>query len=94
MKDEPQKPVLPIGRIEIRTFMRSPMCPWCQEKNAKRWLRESQAMIAVDVGPALSTWTCDYCDFSVTLPPGAFPSYDHEEVHLQPSNKIRQPGEQ
>jgi hypothetical protein len=94
-KEEPKKPALPIGSVEVRTFMRKPMCPWCQEKGVHRWLVEVEHKILTGpaTAPPLADWVCDHCDFSVSLPPGVFPSFEHREVHLEESMGIRRSGE-
>lgn len=94
-EEKEKKPNLPIGNIEVRTFMRKPMCPWCQEKGVHRWLIEEEHKILTSpsAGPPMASWVCSHCDFSVSLPPGAFPSYEHLEVHLQNPPGIKREGD-
>lgn len=94
-KEEEKQPSLPIGTIEVRTFMLKPMCPWCQKKGVHRWLVEEEHKILTNpnAGPPMASWVCDHCDFTVSLPPGAFPSFKHKEVTLESPSGVRRMGQ-
>lgn len=75
---------LTIGSVEIRTFMHKPLCSKCKEKGVNRFLTEHLgSVISTPQGEMPSSvWRCDHCKFEISLPPGAFPSFEHQEVRL------------
>lgn len=82
--EEVKKPRLLIGEEEVRNFIRRPLCPDCAAKAAKRYLIESEGSVVV--GPKqqpMTVWACTHCNYTIPLPPGAFPSQGFKIVHLE-----------
>ena len=95
MNDNEKKPSsLPIGEVEIRSFMYRPLCPTCKDKDIKEWLIATEGQIATaDNELPMQVWVCEKCGFSVSLPPGAFPKFFHRELQVaDPRNIV--PGKQ
>ena len=79
---EPLKPI--IGEMEVRMFMSKPICAKCKrKKGTDHFLEEAEGQVVL--GPKqipMATWTCRLCDYSVQLPPGAFPRLYPRAVSL------------
>lgn len=86
---KPDGPAVPVGMVEVRTFMHKPMCPKCKNKGVSRFLVQSKTELSVTpIGDPGASWWCDHCDYSITLPLGMFPMFEHQEIRLEP---VRQP---
>jgi hypothetical protein len=73
-----------IGEEEVRVFIRRPACPDCADKGAKRYCEKGKGQVVV--GPqemAMEVWACTHCNYSVPLPPGAYPSQGFQIIHLE-----------
>lgn len=72
---------------EVRHFIRRPGCPDCMEKNQGReriYLQESSGQVLI--GPQeqpMTVWSCEHCDYSINLPPGAFPQPGFQVIRLE-----------
>ena len=85
LEEKPDGPSVPIGSVEVRTFMHKPLCVKCKEKGVSRFLIESESAIATTpLGDPGVSWWCDHCEHRITLPPGLFRMYEHQEIRLEP----------
>jgi len=87
-EEKPNPTSLPIGKAELRTFVHRPICPVCQKTGTDEFLRATEGLIdAISVAERnsqkMQVWVCGICDFSIQLPPGAFPKYEHKQVMLE-----------
>ena len=92
LDEKPDGPSVPVGSVEVRTFMHKPMCSWCQKKGVSRFLVQSETQLAITpLGDPGVSWWCDHCDHRITLPPGVFPMFEQKEIRLEdvrhPSNR-------
>ena len=77
-----EEPKFLVAEEEVRTFIRRPVCAPCAKKGAKRYLIEEDAKIVLDGAGEMRKWVCDTCGFSINLPPGAFPSFEHRQTDI------------
>ena len=83
MPPEEPKTQLLIIEEEIRPMIRLPGCSKCAKLGIKQLLVEGEGKVVV--GPAqmeMSVWACPRCDYTVPLPPGAFPQHIFKIVKL------------
>lgn len=91
-EEKPGGPSVPIGSVEVRTFMHKPLCAKCKDKGVSRFLVQSESALAVtSLGDPAVTWWCDHCDHHISLPPGLFPMFEQQEIRLEP---VRNPSNQ
>lgn len=79
----PSQPL--IGEVEVRMYMAKPICRKCQEKKGiQKFLTEGAGQVVV--GPQqlpMTVWSCDLCETTVHLPPGAFPKLMPRMIKLE-----------
>jgi hypothetical protein len=94
MPPEEVRKQLLIIEEEIRPMIRLPGCSKCASLGIRQLLAESAGRVVV--GPQqmeMAVWSCprEGCDYTVPLPPGAFPQHIFKIVKLHIPNEEQGP---